>query len=412
MSVTGAIALQRLVEEYQAPHDLYDRLRERGKIVFDAASRCWMVTGQEQVRTILADSRFVSDMTLAIPDVRRSRRRTFASDAIQRQIIFLDGAKQASAHRAVLTELARRSDVLVTPLRTCANALAERARAQGDVDLVRDFAAPFTLQAISLILGTPAGSPEEMGRLERWSTAYADITSGYLHAKMEDVAQLGAYFRTHVAARGGTPSNDLIGAFLRDGGLDDEDDVVIQCMAAFAAGRVTTQKLLANGIPLLIPAWSEWRELVQSSPAVVRRLVEELLRLVTPTRYVVRYATDAVQITDVQIAHASGADDSAADIRIGRGERVVLILEAANRDGDVFPAAHALDVARRPNPHVTFGVGPHVCPGASIARIEIAIALEALLETLSEIRSHPSQPPAWDPNPNIGGYTSYRCLCA
>ena len=106
------------------------------------------------------------------------------------------------------------------------------------------------------------------------------------------------------------------------------------------------------------------------------------------------------------------ADNSAADIRIRRGERVVLMLEAANRDGDVFPAPHSLEADRQPNPHVTFGFGPHVCPGASIARIEIAIALQALLDTLREIRPHPSQPPAWDPNPNIGGYASYRCVCA
>jgi cytochrome P450 len=398
----GAITLQRLAEAYRDPHRLYDALRERSQVSFDAAARCWVVTGQEPVRKILADGRFVSDVALAIPDVRRSPRRTFASDAIQKQIIFVDGAKQARVQRSVLTELARRSDVLVPPLQACAAALAERARARGDFDLVGDFAVPFTLEAISLILGTPVGTAEEMVRLERWSTSYANITSGYLHAKMEDVVQLGEFLRAQVAARGGTPSDDLIGGLMRDGGLDDEDDLVIQCMGVFAAGRVTTQKLLADGIPLLIPEWSAWREMVRTTPSAVRRLIEELLRLVTPTRYVVRYAAEDVDM----------ADDAAAGIRIRRGERVVLILEAANRDVDVFPAPHALQADRQPNPHVTFGFGPHRCPGASIARIEIAIALQALLETLAEIRPHPSQLPAWDPNPNIGGYASYRCLCA
>lgn len=399
----GAITFQRLVEEYKDPHRLYDEFRERSQVAFDPAARCWVVTGQEPVRRVLADGRFVSDVALAIPDMRRSPRRTFASDAIQKQIIFVDGAKQARVQRAVLTELARRSDALVAPLQACAAALAERARERGDFDLVRDYAIPFTLEAVALVLGTPLGGPEEVARLERWSTSYADLTSGYLHAKMEDVVQLGEYFRAHVRARGGTPSDDLIGAFMRDGGLDDEDDVVIQCMMAFAAGRVTTQKLLADGIPLLLPEWSAWRELARATPSAVRRLVEELLRLVTPTRYVVRYATEDV--------HLAG-DDSAADVHIRRGQRVVLILEAANRDADAFPAPHTLKADRQPNPHVTFGFGPHRCPGASIARIEIAIALQALLDTLAELRPHPSQPPAWDPNPNIGGYASYRCLCA
>jgi len=398
----GAGAFKTLVEAYRDPHRLYDEQRERSPVAFDPAARCWVVTGQEPMRRILADARFVSDVKLAMPEPRRTPRRTFASDAIQKQVIFVDGEKQARVQRAVLTELARRSDALVPPLQACAATLAGRAREKGDFDLVGDYAVPFTMEAVSLILGTPVGSAEEMERLERWSTSYANITSGYLYAKMDDVVQLGEYFRAHVAARRGTPSDDLIGRFLREGGLDDEDDVVIQCMAVFAAGRVTTQKLLADGIPLLIPEWGAWRELVRTTPSAVRRLVEELLRLVTPTRYLVRYATEDLTLDD----------DSAAGVAVKRGERVVLILEAANRDEAAFPAPHTLKADRQPNPHVTFGFGPHRCPGASIARIEIATALQALLETLSELRPHPSEPPVWDPNPNIGGYASYRCLCA
>lgn len=400
-SGAGDIPFKRLVEAYQDPHRLYDALRERSEVTFDPAARCWVVTGQDPVRRILGDSRFVSDATLAVPGMRRSPRRTFASDAIQKQIIFVDGAKQTRVQRAVLTELARRSDALGPPLQACAAALAEQARARGEFDLVTDFTVPFTMQAVSLVLGVPVGTPEEMVRLERWSTSYADITSGYLHAKMDDVVQLGEFIRTHVAARAGTPSDDLIGAFLRDGGLDDEDDVVIQCMGVYAAGRVTTQKLLANGIPLLMPEWGAWREMARTTPSAVRRLVEELLRLVTPTRYVVRYATEDVVMDG----------GSAGEIRVKRGERVVLSLEAANRDGDAFASPHCLQAGRQPNPHVSFGFGPHRCPGASVARVEINAALQALLETLAELRPHPSQPPAWDPNPNLGGYTSFRCLC-
>lgn len=397
-----AITFKRLVEAYKEPHHLYDRLREGKPVSFDPAARCWVVTGQEEARKILADNRFVSEVALALPEMKRIGRRTFATDAIQKQIIFVDGAKQSKVQRAVLTELARRNEVLTPPLQAAAAALAERARERKEFDLVKDFSIPFTLEAISLILGIPVGTPEEMERLERWSHSYADITSGYLNAKMEDVVQLGEYFRAQVAARGGVPSDDLTGAFMRDGGLDDEDDVVIQCMMAYAAGRVTTQKLLSDGIPLLIPEWDAWRKLVQTTPNAVRRLVEELLRLVTPTRYVARYAAEDIQMPD-------GAGGEA---RMKRGERVIIILEAANRDEGAFPSPHTLMADRQPNPHMAFGFGAHRCPGASIARIEIAVALQALFDHLAELRPHPSQPPVWDPNPNLGGYSSYRCLCA
>lgn len=399
---SDAISLQRLVEAYKAPHPLYDAVREQGRIGFDPKTRCWVVTGHEEVRKILSDGRFVSEVAIAIPEMRRSPRRTFSSDAIQKQIIFVEGAKQARVQRAVLTELARRSDALLAPLQGSANALAQRARERGEFDLVRDFCVPFTMEAISFILGIPIASPEELTRLERWSTSFADITSGYLHAKMEDVSQLGDYFRAHVATRGGTPSDDLIGAFMRDGGLDDEDDLIIQCMMAYAAGRVTTQKLLSDGLPLLIPQWGAWRELVQTTPSAVRRLVEELLRVVTPTRYVARYAAEDVQLEE----------EGTEAVRIKRGERVILILEAANRDGEAFPCPHALQADRQPNAHVAFGFGVHRCPGASIARVEISVALQALFDALHELRPNPAQPPAWDPNPNIGGYSSYPCLCA
>src|SRR5688500_18421611 len=91
----GEIPFRRLVEAYRDPHRLYDTLRERSPVSFDPAARCWVVTGQEPVRRSLGDPRFVSDAALAVPGMRRSPRRTFASDAIQKQVIFVDGAKQA-----------------------------------------------------------------------------------------------------------------------------------------------------------------------------------------------------------------------------------------------------------------------------------------------------------------------------
>ncbi|HEX8694816.1 MAG TPA: cytochrome P450 [Longimicrobium sp.] len=396
------ITLKRLVESYTEPHGLYDELRARDRVTFDPAGRCWLVTGHAAVRQVLGDARFVSDEALAAPRSRRAAARSFVADAIQRQVIFADGPRQARVQRAVLVELARRSDSLLAPLRDSAVALAERARARGEVDLVGEFAVPYSMEAISMILGLPASTPGEAERLERWSTTYADLTSGYLRMEMHEIVQLGEYFRAQVSARGGTPSDDLIGAFLRDGGLEHEEEVVIQCMMAFSAGRVTTQKLLGDGIPLLLPEWGMWRERLRGNAGFARRLADELLRVVTPTRFVVRYAAEDV-VLDVE----PGGGHT-----VRRGEKVVLFLQAGNRDPQAFPDPHALDAERQPNPHLSFGFGAHRCPGASVARIEIQTALQALLETLAELRPHPSAAPSWDPNPNIGGYSSYRCLCA
>jgi pimeloyl-[acyl-carrier protein] synthase len=173
-------------------------------------------------------------------------------------------------------------------------------------------------------------------------------------------------------------------------------------MAAFAAGRVTTQKLIGDGVPMLFPEWGTWREMVAANPGVSRRLTEELLRMVTPTRYLGRHATEDVDL--------SGEWGSGHLIRTG--QRVVLFLEAANRDPARFPDPHQLEWERQPNPHLAFGHGAHRCPGASIARAEIQIALETLLATFETLGPNPSAPPVWDPNPNLGGYRSFPCLCS
>ncbi|HLL45871.1 MAG TPA: cytochrome P450, partial [Longimicrobiaceae bacterium] len=143
------------------------------------------------------------------------------------------------------------------------------------------------------------------------------------------------------------------------------------------------------------------REASRRNPGLVRRLTEEMLRLVTPTRYLARFATQDVDLSG----------DLPGSPVIRRGEKVILFLEACNRDPRTFPSPHQLTPERQPNPHVAFGFGPHRCPGAGIARLEIQAALEALLDTFAELRPDPSAPPTWDPNPNIGGFTSYRCLC-
>ena len=123
--------------------------------------------------------------------------------------------------------------------------------------------------------------------------------------------------------------------------------------------------------------------------------------MVTPTRYLGRHA-----IEDVDFSGEWGPGHL-----IRTGQKVILFLEAANRDPARFPDPHQLRWERQPNPHLAFGHGAHRCPGASIARAEIQIALETLLATFETLGPNPSAPPDWDPNPNLGGYRAYPCLC-
>jgi cytochrome P450 len=390
-----------LLGAYRDPHALYDRARARDGVSFDPAGNCWLVTDHGAVRSILEDRRFTSDLSFAGGGRARPARRIFLQDAVERQIAFSDGAAQQSSHRVILQESARKMQELSGWIRELALELVEPLRTRREIDLVGDFALPYALRTVCKVFGIPVDHPGRVAELASWSSALANLTSGYLNIRMQEITAFGDFFRQMVAARRASPSDDLVSSFLAAGTFEDDEDLVVNCMATFAAGRVTTQKLIGDGVPMLFPEWAAWRETVAANPGAGRRLAEELLRMVTPTRYLGRHA-----IEDVELSAELGPGHL-----IRKGERVVLFLEAANRDPARFPDPHQLVAARQPNPHLAFGHGPHRCPGASIGRLEVQIAVETLLETFETLRPDPSAPPAYDPNPNLGGFRSYPCLC-
>ncbi len=404
MSISNQAApptMAALQGAYREPHPLYDQARAQDGVAFDPAGNCWLVTDHRAVRTILEDPRFASDLSHAGGTRARPVRRSFLQDSVERQITFMDGPAQQSAQRVILQETARKMQALSGSMREFAAALLQPLRARGRLDLVNDFAMPYALRTICGVFSIPVDDPARLADLASWSSTVADLTSGYLNIDPQEITLFGDYFRELVAARRITPADDLVSSFLGAGTFEQDEDLVVNCMSAFAAGRVTSQKLIGDGVPMLFPEWGTWREMVAANPATSRRLTEELLRLVTPTRYLGRHAVE-----DVDLSDAFGAGHL-----IRKGQRVILFLEAANRDPARFPEPHELRGDRQPNPHMAFGHGPHRCPGASIARVEIQIALETLLSTFETLGPDPSAPPVWDPNPNLGGYRSYPCLC-
>lgn len=404
MSSNGVcpIGLSDLVEAYRDPHALYDAARAQGGMAYDPASRSWLVTDYAAVRRILGDARFSSELHRGSPAPPRGARPTFVQSAIQRQIVFSDGEDHERVQNAIVRESTRRAHAIRPRLREIADRLLQPARARGRVDLVRDFSAPFAAEAISLIMGIPLQDDRQRDELRQWSNTFAAVTSGYFRVRVQEIDQLGAFFRDLVRRRATHPTDDLVQTLIRDRVFDDEEDLVINCMMIFGAGRVTSQKVLGDGVSRLLPEWGRWRGMHRENPAMSRRLAEELLRAVTPTRHLARYAVEAVDLS----GELPGGQ------RIGEGERVILFLEAANRDGCVFADPHAIAADRQPNPHVAFGFGAHRCPGAGLARVEIQVALDALFEAFQELRPDPAGQPEWDPNPNLGGYLSFPCACA
>jgi cytochrome P450 len=387
-----AYSFLSLRRHYQDPYQHYAQLRAHDSIYYDQTSQCWLVTGHEATVAILGDARFSSQLGENLKSPITS---------INKQMLFMDGDRHKKAQQTMIRPLATIAKQISDEIRSFTHKLLTDKQQAGEIDIVHDFASKISLFAIARILGIPLDDWQQLLQLERWSDTFGDLTSGYFFGNVEDISHLEAYFRQLIAIKKELPADDLLSALIKDKeAFPEEDDLTINCMMIFAAGRLTTKKALGNGIPLLLQDWEKIHTMYQANPkSFPKTLTEELLRIVTPTRYLMRQA-----IEDVDLSTTFSGQHV-----IRQGDRVMVFLEAANRDPALFENPDAFLPQRYPNKHLAFGFGSHQCLGATLARVEMQAVMEELL-SLSALRIKPGSTPSWNPNPNLGGYTSCSVL--
>jgi hypothetical protein len=260
--------------------------------------------------------------------------------------------------------------------------LLDRAAAAGAMDLIRDFAYPLPVAVIGDLLGVPT---EDHERLKAWSDDLAGFIGSALGTpdKYERAARavgdMRDYFQRVVARRRETPADDLVTALLTPderGERLGEAELIASCVLLLFAGHETTTNLIGNGTLALLHQPAEanaWRE----NPALGSSAVEEILRFDGPTPTMVRVAREDLTI-------------GGRDIR--RGDRLFLMINAANRDPAQFAEPDRLDLERADNRHLAFGHGIHFCLGAPLARLEAQLALPALLARFPGLRPRGGEP--------------------
>jgi cytochrome P450 len=182
------------------------------------------------------------------------------------------------------------------------------------------------------------------------------------------------YIRQLIKKRRAVPQDDLVSALARAEEAGDtlsEDELLAMIFLLLVAGHETTVNLIGNGMLALLEHPAQMERL-RRDPALIKPAVEELLRYSSP----VELATERYAREDVTIA----------GVTIPRGEMVFAVIPSANRDERQFPNPDALDIAREPNKHLSFGLGTHFCLGATLARLEGQIALTTLLGRAAEVR--------------------------
>jgi cholest-4-en-3-one 26-monooxygenase len=244
----------------------------------------------------------------------------------------------------------------------------------GEADFVTDIAAQLPLVVIAELLGVPV---DERHRMFTWSNRlvgsedpeYRTAPEAATEAAMELYDYAGALF----AAKRIDPRDDLMSVLAQvelDGETLSELELELFFLLLTIAGNETTRNLVSGAMVAFFEHPDQWQRLMDDR-ALVPGAVEEMLRFVTPVMNFRRQTTEPVEL--------SGR-------RIGTDEKVVFFHVSANRDEAVFADPDRFDVTRDPNPHMAFGGGgPHFCLGANLARLEIRVMFEHLLERVPDI---------------------------
>lgn len=344
----------------------------------------WLVTRYEDVRVVLADSRF-SRATAKIRDAPR-----IFPQRVPGGILDLDPPEHTRLRRLVSSAFSPRR---VESLRGRAEQITvelldQMVRHGPPADLVESFAIPLPVTIICELLGVPY---QDRASFQLWADAYLSTTAIPAEEKMARLGKLGGYFAQLVAQRreqaaNGLPDEDLIGSLVRardEEGSLSEQQLISFLMMLLAAGYETTATHLTNSVYALL-SHPEQFALLRDGQVPIEDAIEELLRHVplTVATIIPRYATDDVKLSG-GIVHA--------------GEAVLPAYDAANRDPRVFDDPERLDLTRAAaHQHVTFGYGTHFCLGAQLARMELQVAFTALLRYFPHLRlAEPDEQLQW-----------------
>jgi cytochrome P450 len=269
----------------------------------------------------------------------------------------------------------RRIAALEPAIRRIVDELLDGLPARGETDLIGAFAWPLPLRVLGELLGLPR---EDLPRLHAWGSDWILVQQdGPLEQRLahaRGTVALQRYFMEAVARRVHEPTDDLIGALVAgraalDESLSDEEIAGLP-LDLMVAGHVTVTRAIGNTIGLVFrePAVRE----ALLDPGRAARTIEEILRLESPAQGLFRSTLREVELGGTTIP---------------AGARVMVHFASANRDEQVFSESSAFVPARDElGRHLAFGKGIHFCIGAPLARLELSIALPALLRRLPDLR--------------------------
>lgn len=350
------------------PYPYYERFRGPAPLL-RVAETIWFALGHADVTAMLRHPNLSTDESHAATEADRVEEDPNRS----RSLLFMDPPDHTRLRGLVARAFTpRRIDELRATTQEIATELVDAmATKSGPVDLVQAFAYPLPVRVICALLGVPA---EDEAQFTGWSRGIARsvdpsvLRTPEIEATIQEArASLRTYLGDLLAARRRTPGDDLLSALAAvdaDGDRITSREVVALVQLLLVAGHETTVNLIGNGTLALLRN-PEQLALLRRSPELVGPAVDEFLRFDGPVQITQRVVTQDMDVVGCPVK---------------RGDEIMLVLGAANRDPAAFPDPHKLDVTRDARRHVGFGGGIHHCLGAALARMEGKIAFTTLLD--------------------------------
>lgn len=405
------------------PHPHYGRLRERNPVHHSDAVQAWVITGYADVVAALHDRRLSSRNAYQVvmgsiapaqqpvvaaylsfisstlnqrdpPDHPRLRR--ILTSAMSPSLV----SRRRPELRAIIERLIeavidpRVTDVLPRGAPGDCGQSPATEDGQTVIDLVATIARPLPLLVSAELLGIPtADRAMVLDWVEQITGAFGDDADTLAAMQRGDaaVAAFRAYLRQLLRARKLNPTGDVISRIAAADASEDEQ--VDLCMQTPLGAHENLRHTISVG-SLALLSDGALVERLRREPALIPAAVEELLRYTSISPFVGRIAVE-----DLTIGGQS----------IRAGDQVLLMLAAANRDPEKFRCPEAIDPARRPNPHIAFGAGSHLCLGAALGRSVMVLLVTALLEGFPNLRLA-ATPPQWREQRNIRGLASLPVL--
>ena len=357
------------------PYPVLNRLRESARVFYDERRGRWFVTRHEDVRACLRDKRlgrnFRHVMTaeeIGVPELDPRWSAFWTSE--RWSLLWLEPPDHTRIRKLVAAAFTPRSvEALREPARELAAELLEPLAGAGRMELLYDYAQPYSIAVICRMLGVPLDRHRD---LLDWSHRMVkmyefDVPDENAVAASQAAEEFQEYVRALIAERRAQPQDDMVSALVQarvDGEQLSDDEIVSTVIVLLNAGHEASVNTLGNGMLAFARHPKEWRRVVDGD-VVPAAAGEEMIRYDPPLQLFERWV-----LTD---------DFAIGDVVVPRGDKIAMLFGSANRDPRVFDRADEFDVGREnAAQHIGFGGGIHVCIGAPLARVELEASLLAL----------------------------------